>query len=569
MADGGGQQPFGYDPTQYVSQATQWANDFYTKGNDQYQWAKDQFAKNEGIANQIINSSLSNSTMFDDAARAGVSRYEQMYAPAMAEQLNFARNYASPENLALYRGQAIAGVGQAFDAQAAAASDSLKSYGLDPKAVASRLDATIRTQRAAAQAGAGTQSDINAKLTGQQLLGQAIQTGQQDAAVTNQFGSMGAANRNQAINTGLATTASGASTLGTAPQWQAMGAQQLKEWPKAELDAMDASNKQGALWNDINRTNLQAQKQAEESGSGIGAAVGAGLGLAAKFLPMAFSGGVAPGTGSRSESGMSFAYGGTVPNFAAGGFWGGFAQGMSGTYGKGGGSDPLRYRKTNTDSTNPRDAGLPGSDAIAKNAASAYGGVPVPGQEQKVEDTPPAVVGGGGESDASAFADSGYDSGYGASSSGYGGIGGGDVGIAGIAGLGGGDVGGGTGIGSGETYARGGVTIGPLGRLAQHIAGGGMPQPQMQAIQTGSVVPQSAQVPGIPGPDTVPALVAPGEGVFPKDVMQWRGEQWFQKEIVKARREMETQRVAKPEENPVPPQAQQSGPTFASQGAMQ
>src|SRR5262245_27617864 len=123
---------------------------------------------------------------------------------------------------------------------------------------------------------------------------------------------------------------------------------------------------------------------------------------------------------------------------------------------------------------------------------------------------------------------------------------------------------------SGMDFARGGeVPLGPLGRMAQHIANGGMPQPSMAAIQTGSVVPQSAQVPGIPGPDTVPALVAPGEGVLPKDVMQWRGEQWFQKEIVKARREMETQRVAKPEENPVPPQAQQSGPTFASQGAMQ
>src|SRR5262245_34080124 len=115
---GQGQQPFGYDPSQYVAQATNWANTMWGRGTDQYKWAQDQFAKNEGTANRVVDAAFRNSDMFDDAARAGVSRYESMYAPAMAQQLDFARNYASPENLALYRGQAMAGVGQAFDAQA-------------------------------------------------------------------------------------------------------------------------------------------------------------------------------------------------------------------------------------------------------------------------------------------------------------------------------------------------------------------------------------------------------------------------------------------------------------------
>mgnify|MGYP003693750949 CR=1 FL=1 len=53
------------------------------------------------------------------------------------------------------------------------------------------------------------------------------------------------ANRNQAINTGLATTQSGAATKAASLPYSTAGATELKEWPKAELDAMHASNETG------------------------------------------------------------------------------------------------------------------------------------------------------------------------------------------------------------------------------------------------------------------------------------------------------------------------------------
>ena len=50
--------------------------------------------------------------------------------------------------------------------------------------------------------------------------------------------------------------------------------------------------------------------------------------------------------------------------------------------------------------------------------------------------------------------------------------------------------------------------------------------------------------------DDVPARLNVGEFVFPKDVVQWRGEAWMQKEIMKARKEREANTVAEPEMGP-------------------
>ena len=66
--------------------------------------------------------------------------------------------------------------------------------------------------------------------------------------------------------------------------------------------------------------------------------------------------------------------------------------------------------------------------------------------------------------------------------------------------------------------------------------------------------------------DDVPAMLNAGEFVFPKDVVAWRGEQWMQKEIMKARKERESQTIAEPDMAPagaITPTA----PTFRSEGA--
>jgi hypothetical protein len=82
----------------------------------------------------------------------------------------------------------------------------------------------------------------------------------------------------------------------------------------------------------------------------------------------------------------------------------------------------------------------------------------------------------------------------------------------------------------------------------------------------GSAVPLSASPSRGAVEDDVPARVQPGEFIFPKDVMAWRGEQWAQKEVIKARKEMGngSEKPAEPEAKP----ALNLPPTYMSPGAM-
>jgi hypothetical protein len=66
--------------------------------------------------------------------------------------------------------------------------------------------------------------------------------------------------------------------------------------------------------------------------------------------------------------------------------------------------------------------------------------------------------------------------------------------------------------------------------------------------------------------DDVPARVQPGEFIFPKDVMAWKGEEWAQKEIMKARAAQHNPdgKPAKPEAKP----ALDLPPTYRSPGSL-
>jgi len=77
-------------------------------------------------------------------------------------------------------------------------------------------------------------------------------------------------------------------------------------------------------------------------------------------------------------------------------------------------------------------------------------------------------------------------------------------------------------------------------------------------------------VSGIKGPDKVPAMVQPGEGILPKRVMDHIGKKGLNAIIAKV--DKETGVAPQPVggvRKPVPQQAIQTGPTFASQGALQ
>lgn len=71
--------------------------------------------------------------------------------------------------------------------------------------------------------------------------------------------------------------------------------------------------------------------------------------------------------------------------------------------------------------------------------------------------------------------------------------------------------------------------------------GGDIPAPNEQqgalpvGATPGGTVPTHASPTGGQAVDDVKAALTAGEFVLPKDVMEWKGEEWAQKEIIKAR----------------------------------
>jgi hypothetical protein len=594
--DTGGQQPFGYDSTAYTTNATNWANDWYGKMNQTFGLGLDAYNRNRAIADAVSRASMDNAGLFDEAAKQGLSRYQTMYAPAMGQFLQQAQDWASPANLAKARGEAISGVGQAFDAEAQNESDRLRMQGLDPRAIASRLDTGIRTQRAAAEAGAGNYSDNTRLMQQMGLLGQAIGQGQQDAGITQGFAGVAGNEMNRAINAPLATEASRVASMGGPQAWGQLAGAELKEWPKAELDAMHASNEQGALWNDINRTNLAAQQMAYNQGSGFGALAGAGLGAISnmvKFAPITIShGGVVPGHAGGGRVALTSDWrkysGGVNPVGAADPIYEGtdtgqepqdFTSGLKATQGGRSKGDPMfQFKISSGDEVKPTGPVGSGPGGTYSTADVQPGGV--------LWD--PSM--GGGDGSGYTYSTGGQIGGTIGSLAGsiFGPIGS----MAGhflgefVGGIAGGED---PGKAAEETAgsALGGSGLGKLfgggGGMASAADMGGMPDigdsgftfahggmPRAMAIQTGSIVPQSAAVPGIRGPDAVPAMVQPGEGILPLRTMQHIGKAGLQKIIDKADKEMGRgpQPPAQGANKPVPQQAVQTGPTFASYGAM-
>jgi len=113
--------------------------------------------------------------------------------------------------------------------------------------------------------------------------------------------------------------------------------------------------------------------------------------------------------------------------------------------------------------------------------------------------------------------------------------------------------------------------VGGIGLKAMGLAEGGDVPPEEEAgalpigATPGGGVPAHASPSGGQAVDDVKASLTAGEFVFPKDVMEWKGEEWAQKEIAKARQAREGA-AAKGEMKPELP----GDPQFASrpQGAL-
>lgn len=248
-----------------IEASTRQSERMYELQREQFEWAREAYAQDRAISDQVSEQFLQAQQFNQANAEEDRRRWEDQFRPVEDRFVSDAMSYDSPERRQFEQGRAMANVAQQFDAARAANLQKLESYGIDPSATRyGALDLGLRTQQAAAAAAASNQAGMAVDAQGNAMRGQAIQLGRQSLGqgmgmqqIANQSGT-------GAVNTNLATTASGAGTMGTSAQYAGLGGQ--------------AIGMAGNLMNTQHQNELAAYKAEGDGG------VGAGLGLIGGLL---------------------------------------------------------------------------------------------------------------------------------------------------------------------------------------------------------------------------------------------------------------------------------------------
>jgi len=222
---------------------------------------------NSGIADRLARTQ----DFADAASQQDRARYQQLYQPLENDLVADAKDYASGERMDRDVGRAQSGVAQSFAAQRNNATQRLEAFGVDPTSTRyAALDIGMGAQQAAAQAAAGNQAITTDEAMGRAMRSEAINIGRGLPGQSVGFGQLGIQAGNSAANTALATTQTGANTMGTPMQYGGLQAQNIAGWGNAL---------------NMGYQNQIAQFNANNSqSSGWGSVLGAGLGMAAKFM---------------------------------------------------------------------------------------------------------------------------------------------------------------------------------------------------------------------------------------------------------------------------------------------
>lgn len=233
----------------------------YKLGKEQLDWAKEQYGKDSAITGKVVDQFLADMQDTSANAKKDRARYEQIFQPLEQDLAKDAATYATPEKKDLEVGRAQANVGQQFASARTQAESQLESYGINPSATRfAALDIGMRANEAAAKAAAGNQASENVDNTARALRSEAINVGKgYPGSIASSYGTS-VAQGNSAGGQALNTTASGANTMGTAPQWQAIGNSAVGQW--------------GNILNTGYQNQLSAWQANQQSSSGIGGALG-------------------------------------------------------------------------------------------------------------------------------------------------------------------------------------------------------------------------------------------------------------------------------------------------------
>lgn len=263
----------------------------YKLGQDQLQWARDQYAQNKGTTDKVVDSLLSSQDQTQQQAKEYYQRYKDVYEPAQDRYLADAEAYDTPQRRDQQIGAAQAAVGQNFDAARDAATRQLESFGVDPSSTRyAALDIGTRSQEAAAKAAAGTQAGLNTEATGLALRANAINMGNGLPGQSNASYGTSAGTGTGAVNSGNSTMATGASAMGNPTSYLSGGNSAIGNW--------------GNTLNQGYQNSLSAWKADQSASSGWGSALGTIAGIGAKMYGFA-DGGAIPMEASPSQGAVT------------------------------------------------------------------------------------------------------------------------------------------------------------------------------------------------------------------------------------------------------------------------
>lgn len=245
----------------------------------QLQWAKQQYWSDKKTTDQVVGQALAVQDINNRNAAEDRERYERIYQPLENELAREAQDYASPQRKAYEMGRAQADVAQQFAGARKAATDQLEGFGIDPSSTRyAALDIGLRANEAAARAGAGNMASDRVDNLGRAMRSEAINVGKgYPGQIAGTYGTALQAG-NQGVNSTLATTATGANTMGTGPQWMSQ--------------ANAGYGTAGNLLNMGFNNQLGAYNAAQGQSSGLGSALGMIGGLGFRALGFAEGGDV-------------------------------------------------------------------------------------------------------------------------------------------------------------------------------------------------------------------------------------------------------------------------------------
>lgn len=268
-----------------------------TQGDAAYSWAKNQVANNQQTVDQVNKGDLQTQDTFQKGGADALGRSTANINDATGYDRSERDRFNDPNYRANDMGAAEATTGAAMDAARNSSIQELESFGVNPGATRfAGLDAGIRTQRAAAQAAAGTTANNTDQARADQANDKILAQGNADAGQATNDATVGTGAGGAAVSNGTAQTASGANVLGTDLAWT--GAKS------------NALNGQTSATNTGFQNSADADKIANSSSSGIGSLLGIGASMLGKGGALASGGALA---------GLALAEGGTVPDGNSGG----------------------------------------------------------------------------------------------------------------------------------------------------------------------------------------------------------------------------------------------------------